>query len=115
MSFSLLISKPTPAGGCCQLKKRTLAIIVDRRQNLAYFLTMQIVTRTEINDMIFQKKGDLSLRAYALTVGLSASYLSDLLRGNREPGPRLLKFLKLRKRKVTKVTYERIALRKAGR
>jgi hypothetical protein len=44
---------------------------------------------------------------------LSASYLSDLLRGNREPGPRLLKLLKLRKRKVTEVTYVRIG-RKSG-
>jgi hypothetical protein len=90
-----------------------LAIFVDRRKNRAYLLTMQILTRTEINDMIVEKKGDLSLRAYALTVGLSASYLSDLLRGNREPGPRLLKLLNLRKRKVTEVTYERIG-RKSG-
>lgn len=31
-----------------------------------------------------------SLRAYARKIGVSAPYLSDVLRGRRSPGPRLL-------------------------
>ena len=41
-----------------------------------------------------------SLRALAREIGISPAYLSDVLRGNRYPGPKIAKYLSL-KRKVT--------------
>ena len=67
---------------------------------------MKLVPRSEINEMLRKRQGDRSLREYAKTIDMSVAYLSDVLRGNREPGPRILKMLKLRKRKTTEVTYE---------
>lgn len=46
-----------------------------------------------------------SLREFGIAAGLSAAYLSDVLRGNREPGPRILEMLKLEK--ITSVSYRR--------
>ena len=69
---------------------------------------MQIVTRTEINQMLRRLQGSRSLRKWAESIDLSAAYLSDVLRGNRGPGPKLLKILKLRRTKTSTITYERI-------
>jgi|GEM_PF-2474813 len=52
-----------------------------------------------------------SLRSYATRIGVSAPYLSDVFRGARTPGPKILKFLGL-KVKVTqtrKYQYNREA------
>ena len=67
---------------------------------------MKLVPRSEINEMLRKRQGERSLREYAKTIDMSVAYLSDVLRGNREPGPRILKMLKLRKQKTTEVTYE---------
>lgn len=72
---------------------------------------MDIVSRTEINQMLRRLQGEKSLRKYAESIELSVAYLSDILRGNREPGPRILKILKLRKRKTCTVIYERVQSR----
>ena len=58
--------------------------------------------------MLNAEKGDLSLRQYAIIIGISAAYLSDILRFNREPGPRILKRLGLRRQKSVVISYERV-------
>lgn len=37
-----------------------------------------------------------TLRNYARRIGVSAPYLSDVFRGNRNPGPKILEFLGLK-------------------
>ena len=66
------------------------------------------VTRAEINEMIRYRKGKRSLREFAKDIGLSAAYLSDVLRGNREPGPTLLTFLRLTCVREKSVRYLRM-------
>lgn len=52
-----------------------------------------------------QEKRKLSLRSYASTLGVSPSYLSDVYKGRRDPGPALLDQLGLERKTVTTVTY----------
>jgi len=52
-----------------------------------------------------QKAKTLSLRAYAKTLCVSPSYLSDVYGGRRDPGPALLDHLELERKVVTTVTY----------
>ena len=42
---------------------------------------MKTVSRTEINTMLQRLQGARSLRVWGKSIGLSAAYLSDLLRG----------------------------------
>ena len=69
---------------------------------------MATLNRSEVNQMLIRKQGQQSLRGYAKELGISAPYLSDILRCNREPGPKILKLLQLRKIKSVNVVYERI-------
>ena len=69
---------------------------------------MKTLDRNDVVRLIEKERNGQSLRAFGESVSLSAAYLSDVLRGNREPGPRLLKILKLRKIKTTTTIYERI-------
>jgi len=46
-----------------------------------------------------------SLRKLATEIGCSAAYLSDVMRGNRQPGPTVLKYLGLRKIVTKQVQY----------
>jgi hypothetical protein len=66
------------------------------------------VTREEINQMIRQRQGKRSLREFSKHVGLSVAYMSDVLRGNREPGPTLLTFLKLYSVRERSIRYMRV-------
>lgn len=43
------------------------------------------------------RQGTMSLRELANQAKVSASYLSDLFAGKREPGPKIMKYLGLRK------------------
>jgi transcriptional regulator with XRE-family HTH domain len=52
-----------------------------------------------------QKAKKLSLRSYAKSLRVSPSYLSDVYRGRRDPGPALLDHLELDRKVVTTVTY----------
>jgi hypothetical protein len=49
--------------------------------------------------------GRSSLRKVALTLDVSAAYLSDVMRGNRPPGPKVLKALGLRRVVTKQVQY----------
>ena len=61
--------------------------------------------RTNVIDLLLRKQGDRSLREFADEVGCSAAYLSDIYRGNRQPGKKILRFLGLRRKRTVEVTY----------
>ena len=67
------------------------------------------LTLPEVVAMIFAKRGDRSLRQYAIELGVSAMYLSDVINGKREPGRKLLAPLGVRKIRSVFVRYERVS------
>ena len=61
--------------------------------------------KDEVVEMLRKKQGKDSLRKFAGRVGCSAAYLSDVYRGKRDPGPKLLDHLNLQREEVVTVTY----------
>lgn len=57
--------------------------------------------------MLRKGQGTLSLRGYAVELGITPGYLSDLYKGNRTPGQTILSQLGLAKKTVT--LYEKVA------
>lgn len=57
--------------------------------------------------MLRRRMKGKSLRDLAKEIPCSAPYLSDVMNGNRGPGPRILAFLGLQKRTVTDISYRR--------
>jgi hypothetical protein len=47
------------------------------------------ITRAELVQMLEKDKGDLSLNKYAARIGVSGSLIGGILRGEREPGPKV--------------------------
>jgi transcriptional regulator with XRE-family HTH domain len=66
---------------------------------------MAKMTDEQVLELIRWTQGDRSLREFAKEIGVSAAYLSDILRGNRSPGEKVLKFFKLKKARTVTVTY----------
>jgi transcriptional regulator with XRE-family HTH domain len=66
---------------------------------------MRTLTRTEVVDFLLKKKGDKSLRKFGEELDLSSAYLSDVIRGNREPGKAILTLLGVERTKTVKITY----------
>ena len=54
-----------------------------------------------------KKQGKQSLRTFAKNIGCSAAYLSDVYRGRRDIGPKLLEYLDLERHVEINVTYKR--------
>ena len=55
-----------------------------------------------------ERQGSLSQKEFAVQIGVSASYLSDLYNSRRTPGPKILKFLGIRKMDTFNIIkYER--------
>jgi hypothetical protein len=95
-----------PDGGACQAENANVcAFCLQCRMSGARVNGMASYNRIEVNEMIRRLQGDRSLRGFARDLKLSAAYLSDILRCNREPGPRLLDMLKLKRVKETTVRY----------
>ena len=67
---------------------------------------MQSLTDDDVLELIRKRKGEKSLRAFAEEIGITAPYLSDILKKNRSPGKTVLKFFGLEKKKVIAVSYE---------
>lgn len=65
------------------------------------------MTRDEAISALKRKQGSRSLRKFALAIGVSAAYLSDVYLGRRDLGPKLLQFLGMTKTRTTNVTYQR--------
>jgi hypothetical protein len=69
---------------------------------------METLDRKQVVEMLRREQGERSLRQFGIAVAMSAAYLSDVIRGNREPGPRILKLLKLRRIKAVSIRYARM-------
>ena len=67
---------------------------------------MAIVTREAITQKLRKGQGAMSLQDYAKRLGCSATYLSDIMCERRDPGPKILRLLKLRRSRTTTITYE---------
>ena len=61
--------------------------------------------KEDVVEQLKKDQGERSLRTYAANIGCSASYLSDVYNGNRDPGPKLLDHLNLERKEVVTVTY----------
>lgn len=59
-------------------------------------MTKQIA-KADVLKLMRKAQGDLSLRSWAASIGISVAYLSDVYRGKREPGPGILARLGLEK------------------
>jgi transcriptional regulator with XRE-family HTH domain len=57
--------------------------------------------------MLRERQGGRSLRAFAREIGVSPMYLSDLYHGRREPGPTILSYLQLEKVVTRSIEYRR--------
>lgn len=65
------------------------------------------LTVDEVIAMLRKEQGSLSLRGYAVKIGITPGYLSDLYKGNRTPGQTILSRFGLAKKTVT--LYEKVA------
>lgn len=61
--------------------------------------------REEVVQQLQKKQGRQSLRSFASSLGCSPAYLSDVYRGRRDPGPKLLEDLGLERQVKTEVVY----------
>ena len=68
------------------------------------------MTEADFIELLKRQQKGLSLRAYAKRMGVSVAYLSDVYRGRRAPGPKLLGLNGFARRRTT--TTELIRLRK---
>ena len=68
---------------------------------------MNTLTRSQVMALIQGKQAGRSLRAFAKELKVSAAYLSDLYRGNRDPGPTILTIFGLKRTKTVVVEYTR--------
>ena len=66
---------------------------------------MDILNRSDVNAMIREQQGAGSIRALARKWGVSAPYLSDVLLGRREIGPKILVPLGLKKTRTVGIIY----------
>lgn len=62
---------------------------------------------TDPIELLKERQRGQSLRSLAKQIPCSAAYLSDVFRGQRAPGPKILKFLGLESRKEPEVVYRR--------
>jgi len=65
-----------------------------------------VLTPFEAVSLLRRRQGKRSLRQFAITLGVSAAYLSDVYKGHRAIGPKLQKAIKVRKVREIKVRYE---------
>lgn len=63
------------------------------------------MTRDEVIAMLKRDQGDKSLRMFAVELGISAPYLSDIYAGKRDPGPAVLNRYRLRRHEITEIRY----------
>lgn len=71
--------------------------VLQMSANVAY--TLPVKRRTyqveDVIGMLKKKQGERSLRQFAIELGISAAYLSDIYRCNRRPGKAVLRQLGL--------------------
>lgn len=72
------------------------------------YLPILPMTVQEILDQLKWKQGDRSLRTFAEEIGVTAAYLSDVYRGNREPAKTILAYLNIEKTVTRTVVYRKL-------
>lgn len=65
----------------------------------------KMLTRDQVIEMLKENQGERSIRQQAITLGVSAAYLSDVYLGRRDPGPAILRHFHLRKRVTQQIVY----------
>lgn len=68
-----------------------------------------MATHLEVVGIIQKAQGDRSLRSFAEHLGVAPSYLSEVYRGRRDVGPRLLKRFGYGRTKTVNVAYYKLA------
>jgi transcriptional regulator with XRE-family HTH domain len=63
------------------------------------------MTQEEVIALIKATQGDKSLREYAKEIGVTAPYINDIYQGRRSPGPAILQYFGLGKRRRAVVEY----------
>lgn len=58
---------------------------------------MKILTKSDVINFMHKTQGKRTAREFAKELGVGESYLSDVYRGKREPGPSILARLGLEK------------------
>jgi len=71
------------------------------------------ISKAELVEAIKKDQGDLSLRAYAAHLGVSAAYLSDFYRGRRDAGKTLLSLFGYRRTRTVTDLYIKTRKEKA--
>jgi len=66
---------------------------------------MKILSHDDVLAALRKKQGSLTLRQFAVKLGVSAAYISDVYRKNRQPGRKLLKVLGFEKESIRTTTY----------
>ena len=64
-----------------------------------------MMTEEEVIALMKTTQGERSLRAFAEELQVTPSYLSDIYNGRRSPGPAILKFFGIGKRRQVIVEY----------
>ena len=85
-----------------------MLFLLDMFQKMAYVSAMATLNTDQVMQKIRDKQGTMGLREYALSLGITVAYLSDLYKGRREPGPKILKKFKLIKTRTTTVSYTQV-------
>jgi hypothetical protein len=63
------------------------------------------MTETEVLDVIKAARGEKSIRDFAKEIGVSHSYVADILDGRRKPGAKILSCFGIGKTRRTIVEY----------
>jgi transcriptional regulator with XRE-family HTH domain len=63
------------------------------------------MTREEVVKIISDAQGDMNMAEFGREIGVSPSYLSDIYRGTRDPGKKILKHFDIHKTRRVIVEY----------
>jgi hypothetical protein len=63
--------------------------------------------KEDVVEQLRKEQGERSLRDYANDIGCSATYLSLVYNGKREPAGKLLDHLDLERKEIKTVTYQK--------
>lgn len=66
------------------------------------------LTRAQVLIRLRRHQGKRSVTALAVEMRVSPAYLYDVMKGARDPGPSVLRYLGLEKQVVTVVTYRKL-------
>lgn len=66
-------------------------------------LAENVLTYKDVVDLLISRRGDKSWSEFAKEIPITRQHMSDILRGHRGVGPRVLKFLGLRRVAVATV------------